>query len=278
MSGLRKKLVMGFTAASVAAATVGVYSALHSSLFLVQVVEVNDQTDDAPVDSQTISQLAAVPTGMVNLFDLDLRAVEQRILTNPWIREVRLQKRFPQTLSIAVTYREPKALMQNPDGTLSYVDVDGKAFGQVNLKFRSDLPLLTGFHAQPQKQTVDALRIASALEASASSAGAILSSLEWDRERGYRALISYPMAPKAAPKSQPAKAGRGVAKAPAASPVRSWGRAAVDLGQDFDSRTSDTQLGRLSEVLKYLGANSIPAQQIWADAEKKIVVKTIHGS
>ncbi len=273
MDGLGRKLVMGFTAVSIAAATIGVYSALHSSLFLVQVVEVNDQSDDAPVDSQTISRLAAVPAGMVNLFDLDLRAVEQRILSNHWIREVRLQKRFPQTLAIAVTYREPKALMQNPDGTLSYVDVDGKAFGQVNLKFRSDLPLLSGFHAQSQKQTVDALKIVSALETSVSTAGAILSSLEWDRERGYRALISYPMEAK-----PQAVAGRGAVKTIAAAPIRSWGRAAIDLGQEIDSRATGIQLSRLSEVLKYLGANSIPVQQIWADAEKKIVVKTIHGS
>ena len=79
-------------------------------MFLLQVIELSDLPEAAPVDAQAITQLAALPVGQVNLFDLDLKPVEERILSHPWIREVRLEKHFPQTLSISVVFREPQAL------------------------------------------------------------------------------------------------------------------------------------------------------------------------
>src|SRR5271156_3689040 len=112
---------------AVTAVVIGVYEAIHSPLFTVQVVEVSDQVSTAqaapeelqqwtPVDAQTITDLAAVPVGQSNLFDLDLSRVEKRILSNEWVREVRLQKRFPQTLSITTVFKEPRAIIQLETG------------------------------------------------------------------------------------------------------------------------------------------------------------------
>ncbi|MCM2322731.1 MAG: FtsQ-type POTRA domain-containing protein [Oligoflexia bacterium] len=268
MRDLRKTLVISFSAFALIAATVGIYMAIHSPLFLVQVVEVSDQPDEAPVDAQTITQLAAIPAGIVNLFDLDLRPVERRILTNPWIREVRLQKRFPQTLSIAVSYRDPKALFQASDGGLAYVDIDGRIFGQVNLRLHSDLPLLTGIVQDVDRRVAEALVLIRGWERSPLGNSAELSSLHWDGERGFRALIVYPL-------------GSASAQARGKSTAIPKVRAMVDLGQDFDAAAGarlDEQLQQLSRVVTYLGSNSIPVQQIWADSGKKIVVKTAHGS
>ncbi|MCM2277657.1 MAG: FtsQ-type POTRA domain-containing protein [Oligoflexia bacterium] len=252
MQDFRRTLVIFFAAFALLAAAGGIYMAIHSPLFLVQVVEVSDQPDEAPVDAQTITQLAAIPSGMVNLFDLDLRLVERRILTNPWIREVRLQKRFPQTLSIAVSYREPKALFQYQDGRLAYVDSTGKVFGQVNLRLQADLPLLTGLSSEQEGAGLSgALGLIAAWDRSPLKGLAQLSSVHWDGERGFRALLVYSLG-------------------------RAKNRAMVDLGQEIDGR--EDQLQKLSEVVAYLGSHSIPAFQIWADSGKKIVVKTAHGS
>jgi hypothetical protein len=41
---------------------------------------------------------------------------------------------------------------------------------------------------------------------------------------------------------------------------------------------NDLQLERVGHVLEYLSDNGVNALQIWADAGKKIVVKTARGS
>ena len=114
------------------------------------------------------------------------QAVERRMLTNPWIREVRLEKHFPQTLSISVTFpRASGALMQPTNGSLSYVDVDGRVFGQVNLMVQPDLPIL---RLRLERQH-DRSRRSSSFEAGSNRAlpgSPQLSALHWDAERGFR--------------------------------------------------------------------------------------------
>lgn len=246
-------------------AAYGIRSAIHSPLFLVQVVEVAELTDGAPLDARTITDLARVPLGKVNLFELDLADVEKRILANPWIREVRLTKRFPQTLAVAVTFREPHALFQTSRGDLAYVDSDGQVFGRVNLLTQADLPILTGFSPKgrrPSAQSVqesrqriaDALRLIDGWERSPVDSVCRISSLSWDAERGYHAIVYYPLAQ---------------------SGTRA--RAAVDFGRAIDL-SPENQFRRLYSVFRYLNGHSIAATEIWADSGKKIVVRTSHGS
>lgn len=248
-----KTLALLFSVASLLCIAIGVGFAIRSPLFLVQVVEIGEQTENSPVDAQTISDLAAVPVGKVNLFDLDLNAVEKRILGHPWIRRVNLQKRFPQTLSISVVFRDPHALLQGKSGNLSYVDTDGKIFGRVNVLARSNLPMLTGISEQDEPKIRQALQLIDAWDRLGMGSLAQLSSLSWEQERGFHAWVSYP--------TQESRA-----------------RAVVDLGQDPDLASLNVQLRRLGSVLRYLSQHSVPAHQIWADSGKKIVVRTAHGS
>lgn len=256
-NSLRKFTVLAFSFASLLCIAAGVGFAIRSPLFLVQVVEIGDQPENSPVSAQAISDLAAVPVGKVNLFDLDLKAVEKRVLTHPWIRQVNLIKRFPQTLSISVVFREPRALIQQKSGSLAYVDTDGKVFGRVNVLARSNLPLLSGMISENGEG--DSVRIHQALEllarweSSELQQNSRLSALSWDDERGYRAWVTYSV---------------GAVRA----------RTQVELGKDVDDSTSDVQFKRLSGVLRYLSQHSMVANQIWADSGKKIVVRTAHGS
>jgi cell division protein FtsQ len=257
MIGSVKRVCVGMASVLVfSSLAYGGYRAIRSPLFTVRVVEVVDQPESAPVDAARIEALANVPVGDVNLFALDLSVIEKRILQEPWIREVRLQKRFPQTLSIAAAYRKPVAVLQRDDGQMGYVDSDGRVFGKVNLMKAADLPVLSG-----EELSQDISRVREALELLSqwgdSSAGdqSEISSMSFDSQRGYRILATYPLG------------ATGAAR----------GRALVELGQEIDSELP-TQLERLSRVFEYLNRNSIAARQIWADTGKKIVVKTAHGS
>jgi len=267
MHGLRKKFVMTLSAAAVLVAVVGVYRAIHSPLFTVQVVEVTDQVSASqaaavpadssaqpwtPVDAQTITDLAAVPVGQSNLFDLDLARVEKRILSNEWVREVRLQKRFPQTLSITTVFKEPRAIIQLETGALSYVDQDGKVFGKVTLSGPKNLAFISSADSEDQGQLKSLLKLLSDWESSPVSKFARIESLSPDSGAEspggatFKLMISYTLDSHLI-------------------------HARVDLGRDVP-------FSQLTQVFDYLHSHRIAARQIFADAGKKIVVKTAHGS
>lgn len=251
---IRTKLVVGGSCLAVMGAVIGLYLAMHSPLFTLRVVEVSDQDEKAPVDATTLSMLADAPVGRENLFTLDLVDIEARIKAHPWIRAVHLKKRFPQTLAINVTFREPKAMFQLKQGGLQYIDTDGTLFGQVNLAQAADLPVLSGFDGiSPAPSAAEGLRLLDTWKNSSLGKLTQVSSIAFEEERGYRLLVTYPLR----------KQGRG--------------RAMVELGQDIDGEL-EPQLGRLAEVFNHLSRSGASAREIWADAGKKIVVKIAHGS
>ncbi|MBC7693463.1 MAG: FtsQ-type POTRA domain-containing protein [Methylotenera sp.] len=236
---------------------IGFYNVLHSPLFTVRVVEVSDLPENSPVDAQAITDLAAVPVDVTNLFDLDLHRIETRMLTHPWVREVLISKRFPQTVSITVVFRDPKALIQKPNGDLSYVDSNGMIFSKVNLMSQPDLPVLTGIsknHEVAKTQVLKALQFLAAWDKSKLERVSQISSLSYDTERGFRALVTYPL-------------GRG----------RGQGRTMVHLGQEIDA-DFENMADRLRHVFAYLIDNGISAKQVWADLGKKVVVKIARSS
>lgn len=253
----RAKTIVLLSVIALGAVMYGLFHAMHSPLFLVRVVEIADQPEKSPVDAQTITDLAAVPVGKINLFDLSLAGVEKRILTNSWIKEVRLQKRFPQTVVISVTFREPKALIESDKaGGLAYVEKDGTIFGKMNLLYGDELPVLTGFKGQSSEKIGDALRLLDHWDEAKLSQISQIASISYDQERGLRALVLYPL-----------DTGTGIRKA----------RALVEFGPEMASDL-EIQMGRLSQVFGYLSSRKIAARQIWADSGKKIVVKIAHGS
>lgn len=254
-TSLRRLAILTVSLAALGGPVWGARQAMRAPMFTLQVVELADLPENAPVDAQALTDLAAVPVGQVNLFDLDLKPIEQRILKHEWVREVRLEKHFPQTLSVSVVFREPQALIQSESGALSYVDVDGHAFGPVSTAIPSDLPVIT---ASGNGHIMQSLELIHGWDQSDLCKIAQLAQLQWDSERGFRALVSYPLQPPA--------------------PAGARGRTFVDLGQDLDAAAAKTQFERLSRVFGYLSSNRVAVHQIWADAGKKIVVKTARGS
>lgn len=227
--------------------TAGVVAALHSDLFILHVIEVADLPEQTPISSEQIIKRAQVPVGKISLVDLDLAPIEKRLLKESWVRSVRLQKRFPQTLSISVELRTPVALFARPDGKLAYVDSDGSLFGQLHLAWFADLPLLSAV-AGTTIPIPTFLELLKQWDGDSGLTKNKISELRWDPERGARALVGY---------------GAG---------FRTW----IEMGEHLSEW--EEQIPRLSQVLGFLGSRSIAARQIWADSDKKIVVKTAHGS
>jgi len=238
-------LVMAFAIA-------GLVAALHSPLFLVRVVEVSDQPLDAPLDPRELSELAAVPLATTSLFSLDLKSIEKRLLSNQWVRDVVLTKRFPQTLAIQVIYRQPVALLQGRQGTLKYVDGDGSLFGPVTLRGRSDLPLIHGLPqgAAGEKLLLQAITALRSWTAHSWKTANQVSQLVWDEEEGFTAWTAF----------EPSY------------------RVSVVLGPDVGSDPNPELFTRIDAVFQYSLSRSIPVRQIYADANKKIVVRTARRS
>jgi hypothetical protein len=226
----------------------GSLHAMRSSVFNIETIDIEGVVDTAPVDSDTITTMAAIPERQ-NLFELSLPEVEARLLNHEWIREVNLGKRFPKTVKIALKMREPKAIVQSSKGFLSYVDINGQIFGQVDPMLHLDLPLVSG----GERRILDALAVIERWNhAPVSSVGA-LAALDFDDQNGFSATIVYTV--------PGGKRGR---------PLIHFGEA---KGEEFD-----VQLDRLNKIFKYLISRRVLARRIWADAGKKVVVRIVPGS
>jgi cell division protein FtsQ len=82
-----------------------------------------------------------------NIFALDTRAVEARLLQNPWISTAKVTRRLPSELSVELTERQPRAVALL--GSQTYlVSKDGEPFKQLEAKDPVDLPVITGLHPE----------------------------------------------------------------------------------------------------------------------------------
>jgi len=93
------------------------------------------------ISDQEINQLVrkVVPEGVLGV---DLRRIRSELLEHDYIREARVRRLLPDTLSLQITERVPKALARLEDGTVRSVDEDGTLFGTAALFRGSQAPPL----------------------------------------------------------------------------------------------------------------------------------------
>ncbi len=129
-------LVVGTAAAT---AWGGYRLALSSSRFSVQNIEVESSRRKS---DREVALGAGIQMG-ANLFSLDLRQAEQRLLADPWVRSVRVTRKLPQTVRIQLVEHEAAALA-SLDGEVFLVGADGEPFKSWQEGDVHDLPVLTG--------------------------------------------------------------------------------------------------------------------------------------
>jgi cell division septal protein FtsQ len=133
--GLGVLLVLGTAGAT---AIGGYRLALGSSQFALRDVEIVSQRSS----ERELLDKAGVHIGD-NLLALDPHAAERRLLSDPWIRSVRVVRKLPHTLRIELSEREALALA-SLEGALFLVESSGEPFKAWQEGDPGDLPVLTG--------------------------------------------------------------------------------------------------------------------------------------
>jgi cell division protein FtsQ len=132
-----KRFVLTLTFLMLAA--FGVYFLLRSDVFAVRSIDVRgvERTNAAE-----LTAASGVKTG-VNIWDVNLSAVTNRICENPWIRTASVTRQLPNSLVIQVTERKPVALVVY---RTTFVAVDDAGVGLEIFSSLSgqELPLITG--------------------------------------------------------------------------------------------------------------------------------------
>jgi len=118
----------------------GCYRALTSvSLFSLKLIEVSSAKH---LTRDEILGLAGVEAGK-DLLRMNLKRMGEHILQNPWVETVRINRYFPDAVSIAITEREPVAIVNM--GFIYYLDKKGNVFKVLNQGDKLDFPVVTGF-------------------------------------------------------------------------------------------------------------------------------------
>lgn len=89
-----------------------------------------------------LARLAGIERGQ-NLFSVDAKAAEAKLLENPWVRQAKVGRELPGTLRIDVVEREAVAVT-TLDDSLYLVTPEGEPFKAQEHGDPTDLPIITG--------------------------------------------------------------------------------------------------------------------------------------
>lgn len=134
--------------------------ALTSPRFAVKELSIRGAQRLSP---EQVRDLGGIGVG-TNIFALDPRAVEARLLQNPWISSAKVTRRLPSELSVELSERQARAVALL--GAQTYlVSKDGEPFKQLEPKDPVDLPVITGLHPEnlQRDRTRELERLARAL-------------------------------------------------------------------------------------------------------------------
>lgn len=91
-------------------------------------------------DVAAIRDLAAVPAD-TPLARVDTGAVADRIASRPSVAHVSVARSYPRTLTVSITLRQPVLAIEQSDGTLDLVDIEGVDYDTV-ARAPSDVPVI----------------------------------------------------------------------------------------------------------------------------------------
>lgn len=112
----------------------------NSDNFKVTSVEVSGEFSHLTEDEVIV--LSRLKRGQ-HLFGIDFQTVRDNILSFPWIANVKLKRKFPDTVQIYIKERKLSALLFAEN--LYLVDDKGKIFKKLKSEDITDLPIITGF-------------------------------------------------------------------------------------------------------------------------------------
>ncbi|MDD2734299.1 MAG: FtsQ-type POTRA domain-containing protein [Desulfuromonadaceae bacterium] len=163
---------------------------------------------------EEIIGLAGIEPGK-DLLRMNLKRMGEHILQNPWVETVRINRYFPDTVSIIIAEREPIAIVNM--GFIYYLDKKGNVFKGLNKGDKLDYPVITGFSedelGNDPKGTKEALETTCYLLKILQEKGAFIladvSEIHYDRGYGFTLFTASGALPvKIGSGDFPAKIGR----------------------------------------------------------------------
>jgi cell division protein FtsQ len=135
------KIMLGLAGVSLVCGLVFLGYSLLSSLtfFRLKNIEVSAAKR---LTRREIMTIAGVEPGR-DLLRMNLKKMGDQLALNPWVETVRIRRYYPDAISIAVTEREPLAVVNM--GYFYYLDKKGTVFKVLNQGDRLDYPVVTGF-------------------------------------------------------------------------------------------------------------------------------------
>ncbi|HEY4745629.1 MAG TPA: FtsQ-type POTRA domain-containing protein, partial [Desulfuromonadaceae bacterium] len=134
------RIALGLAGAILAgAALVVAYRGLRSATFCR--LKTTEVASCKHLTREEILAMAGVEPGK-DLLRLNLKQMGEQLTRNPWVETVRIRRFFPDGLSIAITEREPLAVVNM--GFIYYLDKKGNVFKVLNPGDRLDYPVITG--------------------------------------------------------------------------------------------------------------------------------------
>jgi hypothetical protein len=98
------------------------------------------------INAEELANLAGISPRQ-NLLGLNLRQARYRILQNPWVEEVSVRRRFPQTVVITVKEREPAGIVEVANsGKRFLISAEGIVLEEVKAGRNFELPLIMGIN------------------------------------------------------------------------------------------------------------------------------------
>jgi len=155
-SGLLKVLFVVAGIAVISLSFVFLYYYLLSSPYMKL-----KQVDIEGVDGKTRQELIQI-CGLnpdLSLLELNLNELKEKMETHPWIRSVKLIRRFPHTLIVQAEKESPSALVLLKK--VSYMNRWGEVFTQVKEWEDMDFPIITGVSEKDPKALKKKLEMAS---------------------------------------------------------------------------------------------------------------------
>jgi cell division protein FtsQ len=114
------------------------------------------------ITRQEIKKLARIEPNQ-NIFTLDKKGVQRRVIEYPWMKEVSVKRKLPRTIRISVLERKPMAALHGEIKAL--LDEDGVVLDVMNSSFQG-VPLIVGEQEGPVRpgQKITGRRTLEALE------------------------------------------------------------------------------------------------------------------
>lgn len=221
--------------------SLGAYKAIASTTFFK--LKNIDISNTKRLNREEILGLSGIEPGK-DLLRLDLKLMGEHLLQNPWVESVRINRYFPDGITIAIKEREPLAIVNM--GFIYYMDKNGIVFKVLNQGDKLDFPVITGFSEEEMssnpKGTKEALaetcELLKTLKEKGSFILADVSEIHYDKGYGFTMFTSSG--------SLPVKIGAG----------------------DFTAK-----IERFARIYKELMAQNQKLQYIDLDYNDKIIVK-----